>query len=145
MGKEKLMVFALSDDYHGYSVQDDYEKVLVFEDALGYGFLLQFSGRLQVMANELKELAHLINVLNEWKNDDAYKEWFRANKTLGRISWPSGSSQKVKELTLVQANRLYKDIRDRYDFLIEVVKDTVRVHGEGRVTLEEVLTEIEIY
>jgi hypothetical protein len=141
MEKEKLMIFAIRDDYCGYSVEDDFEKVAKFNNELGYGFMLQVSGELVLLANELKSIKDVIRTLTEWKKE----EWFKLNKTSNKVWWPTFSNQKIEYVTLPQANKLYKETKNKYDFVLTMIQETYRIHGdESKISLNEFLTEIEI-
>lgn len=143
MAKEKLTVFA-SDD-NEYEIKSNYDKLASFKDEFGYAFILTFSSELDALANRLKDIKYVIDILEEWKKED----FFKLNKTIYEIRWSvySCKSEDAK-VTLPQAKKLYKETKVLYNTLLKIVNETYRIHGKNEDgTLydpKEFLTEIEI-
>ncbi len=142
---EKLIVFALRDNYYGYRIEDDFEKVKAFRDELSLGFLLKFSGQMTDLANQLKDINYVINVLEDFKKES----FFKLNKTTYNLDWRYSSKEKEgKPVTLPIAKKMFKETKLKYDTLLEVIYETYRTHDkkfDGTIIdPNEFLTEIEI-
>ena len=139
---EKLTIFALEGSAE-YDLSDDLDKIKAFEGELGYAFLLTFSGEMISLANRLKDIKSIIDILEEWKTED----YFKINKTTYKIDWHYSHYKKEKTVvTLPQAKKLYKETKVKYDILLSVIEETYRIHGTNKDRIsepKEFLTEIE--
>lgn len=146
MCKETITVFAASDCE--YEFEDDMEKVHQYYKIHGYGFLLTFSSELEELVNELKAIKKVINILTEWKSE----YWFELSKTTYEIDWyhcwKKRNEKDKTKVTLLQAKKLYKDTKAKYDLLVGIIQETFRIHSkdskDNEYCISEFLTEIEI-
>lgn len=140
--KEKIAVFAIKDNCCSeYAVEDDYDKVLKFSHDFGYAFSLTVSSELVKLTNEIKAVKRTIDTLTAWRKES----WFELNKTSADVWWPYITRLEERRVTLPQANKIYKELKIKHDLLILMIKDTFRIHGNGKeCSMEELLTEIEL-
>jgi hypothetical protein len=127
MSKEKLTVFALEKGSGEYDVRYSFDQIKSFHDELGYAFTLNFASEMTNLANRLKDIKRVIDILEDWKSQD----FFKFNKTTYKIDWHhSRYKSEVNEVTLPQARKLYKDTKLQHDTLLNVINETYIVHGE---------------
>ncbi|GLC32902.1 hypothetical protein [Clostridium omnivorum] len=103
---KKLTVFALKDKNEEYQLDYDFDKLSAFNEKFGYAFILSFSSEMISLANRLKDIEKVIDVLEDWKNE----EFFKLNETTYSTSWFNSKYKKEKtELTLPQAKKIYME------------------------------------
>ena len=126
MSKEKVTVFALEGSGE-YDVSYSFDKVKKFHDELGYAFALNFTSEITNLANRLKDIKQVIDILEGWKSED----FFKINKTTYEINWHfSRYKTEVNKVTLPQARKLYKDTKSQHDTLLSIINETYIIHGK---------------
>ena len=113
-----------------------------FEEEDSYKIILGLERSINDYAKQLKAVKRVIGVLERWKNEEFYNkdisyevDWFGCYK----------ADENIKDLTLSEAKKLYKEIKVKYDTLFEVFTDAERVHCKDNLggLIDKYFTDIE--
>ncbi|WP_275372701.1 hypothetical protein [Clostridium tertium] len=107
-----------------------------FIEENGYKVLLSLVGEINEYAGQVNSIAHAIETLNSWKKESFYTEM-----TSLKIIWHDCYcyNKSIPDVTLKQANELYKEAKMKYDTLYSLIAQVAEIHYKGRE--EEFLNE----
>ncbi|UYZ39090.1 hypothetical protein OD350_28880 (plasmid) [Clostridium beijerinckii] len=131
MKYEKVKNFCFSEGNRDDELEEAFRK----ED--GNKIIYRITSQINEYANQLNCVCHTINILEDWKKET----FFKINETTYKINWfgTYKSSHYKEDVTLPQAQRLYREIKVKYDALYELFEECAEVHykEEPRIFIDK--------
>lgn len=115
--------------WNKYSLDENLSEKFKKDD--GYILLLELIRTLNEYANEIDCIISTIDVLESWKNE----KFFNKKETTYEIDWFGTHRREPESVNLSEAKKIYREIRTKYDTLVELFEEASLTHYNDKESL----------